>query len=144
MIVVYYYCTMENKMKEKFIRFMYGRYGIDLFSKCLIYIGVGITLITMLFNSSLLYFIGLGLIGYSYFRIFSKNISKRYAENQFFLNKTSGIRKKLSSWKQQGIQKKTHHIYSCPSCQQKIRVPRGKGKIEIRCPKCSTTFVKRS
>ena len=73
-----------------------------------------------------------------------QNISKRYAENQKYLKMTAGIRRKLASWKSQLAQRKIYHIYRCPGCKQKIRVPRGRGKIEIRCPKCNTRFVKKS
>ena len=131
-------------MKDKLMRFMYGRYGVDTFSRCIVGVGLVLTVITLFVNSSILSLLGIGTIAYAYFRILSRNIYKRSAENQLFLKKTAKIRQKFTKWKQLGIQSKTHHIYSCPSCKQKIRIPRGKGKIEVKCPKCGTTFIKRS
>ncbi|MGL6201835.1 MAG: hypothetical protein ACRC3H_23190 [Lachnospiraceae bacterium] len=131
-------------MKEKLIRFMYGRYGVDAFSKFLIGIGFAFAIITMIINLPVLYYISLVLIIYAYFRMFSKNHPKRYAENQAYYKYTRGIRNSVSKLKYNLKQRRTHHIYSCPSCKQKIRIPKGKGKIEVRCPKCSNTFIKRS
>ena len=135
-------------MKEKLIRFMQGRYGVDSFSKFLLVVALVMVLSSSFFGEkqfgTVLYTLGLVVFVYSYFRIFSRNISKRYAENQQFLVKTSKIRSFFAQQKNLMQQRKTHHIYSCPSCKQTIRIPRGKGKIEIRCPKCQTTFVKRS
>ena len=84
------------------------------------------------------------LIIYAYFRVFSRNIYKRSAENQWYLNKTYKLRTFLLKQKNLMQQRKTHHIYKCPVCKQKIRVPRGKGRIEIRCPRCNATFIKKS
>ena len=135
-------------MKEKLIRFMQGRYGVDQFSRFLLITSVVVMVVISLFSYSpagqTLYLICLFLLAYSYFRILSRNIGKRYAENQNFLAKTYKIRCFMQKKKGQLTSRKTHHIYKCPNCKQKIRVPRGKGKIEIRCPKCGTTFVKRS
>ncbi|MEE0199714.1 MAG: hypothetical protein U0I51_04095 [Muricomes sp.] len=135
-------------MKEKLIRFMQGRYGVDTLSKFLLIVGLAVVLISSVIGGDrvrlILYALGWVLIIYCYFRMFSKNVTKRYAENQTFLAKTSKIRGFF--WNQKAIwkQRKTHHIYKCPGCGQKIRVPKGKGKIEVRCPKCSKTFIKNS
>ena len=115
------------------MQFMQGRYGADQMGQMLSAVSM-VFLIISLFSG----------IVYNYFRMFSKNISKRYAENQKYLKMTAGIRRKLASWKSQLAQRKIYHIYRCPGCKQKIRVPRGRGKIEIRCPKCNTRFVKKS
>jgi len=131
-------------MKEKLIRFMYGRYGVDAFSKFLTGFGFVFLIISTFTNLRVLWYISLAVIIYAYFRMFSKNHPKRYAENQAFFKYTSGIRNSFAKLKYNLKQRRTHHIYSCPSCKQKIRVPRGKGKIEVRCPKCSNTFIKRS
>lgn len=123
---------------------MQGRYGADQMGQMLSAVSM-VFLIISLFSRNQAWFL-LALIGivYNYFRMFSKNISKRYAENQKYLTMTAGIRRKIASWKSQLAQRKIYHIYRCPGCKQKIRVPRGRGKIEIRCPKCNTRFVKKS
>ena len=123
---------------------MQGRYGADQMGQMLSAVSM-VFLIISLFSRNQGWFL-LALIGivYNYFRMFSKNISKRYAENQKYLTMTAGIRRKIAPWKSQLAQRKMYHIYRCPGCKQKIRVPRGRGKIEIRCPKCNTRFVKKS
>lgn len=135
---------MKNNWKNKMMQFMQGRYGADQMGQMLSAVSM-VFLIISLFSRNQAWFL-LALIGivYNYFRMFSKNISKRYAENQKYLTMTAGIRRKLASWKSQLAQRKIYHIYRCPGCKQKIRVPRGRGKIEIRCPKCNTRFVKKS
>ena len=136
--------SMKNNWKNKMMQFMQGRYGADQMGQMLSAVSM-VFLIISLFSRNQAWFL-LAVIGivYNYFRMFSKNISKRYAENQKYLKMTAGIRSKLASWKSQLAQRKIYHIYRCPGCKQKIRVPRGHGKIEIRCPKCNTRFVKKS
>ena len=95
-------------------------------------------------DSMLLSLLSWACIILTYFRMFSRNIYKRSAENQWYLNKTYKLRSAFYRQKNLLIQRRTHHIYKCPSCRQKIRIPRGKGRIEIRCPKCSATFIKKS
>ncbi len=115
--------------------------------KFLLILGLVVVVISALFNSRvslILYILGWVLVIYCYFRVFSRNIPKRYAENQAFLSKTYKIRTFFQKQKNIWQQRKTHHIYTCPSCKQKIRIPKGKGKIEVRCPKCGTTFIKKS
>lgn len=131
-------------LKEKLIRFMYGRYGLDLFGRCTLIGSLVLLVGGTFFDSSVLSVLALLLAGYTYFRMFSKNVYKRAAENQTFMNKTYGIRCWFGKQKNIMAQRKTHHIYKCPSCSQKIRIPKGKGRIEIRCPKCSTAFTKNS
>ena len=137
-------------MRDKFNKFMQGRYGVDEFSRFTMGVALVLIILTMFVNivnrsvGSVLDFLGIAAIVYAYFRIFSRNIQQRYAENQKYLAMTSKFRLRFNKEKNLMKQRKTHHIYSCPGCGQKIRIPRGKGKIEIDCPKCHTKFVKRS
>ncbi|MBD5548398.1 MAG: hypothetical protein HDQ97_13520 [Lachnospiraceae bacterium] len=130
-------------MRERIYRFMQGRYGGDQFNRFLMVIALICFAISLL-GGRAFYLIGAALLVYAYFRIFSKNIYKRRAENTAYLRYTYKVRQAFATWKRDMKQRKTHHIYKCPSCRQKIRIPRGKGKIEIRCPKCGQTFIKKS
>lgn len=88
--------------------------------------------------------LGIILIVFTYFRLFSRDFQSRSEENRKFLDATSKIRRRFNRDKNIAKQLKDYHIYSCPNCKQKIRIPRGKGNIEICCPKCQTRFIKKS
>lgn len=129
-------------MKEKFQRFMMGRYGVDAFSKFLLAVIVILWVLDIFTNNVVIHTWSLILIIYMYYRIFSKNVQKRYQENLKYLEIKNKIVSRFKSEKSQMKQRKTHHIYKCPTCKQKIRIPRGKGRICITCPKCKTEFTK--
>ncbi|MCD7825421.1 MAG: hypothetical protein LUH14_05610 [Clostridiaceae bacterium] len=135
-------------MGQRFSRFMQGRYGGDQYGNFLVILAVVILVIEFFipnyFVKNILNAIALLLLCYSYFRIFSRNYQKRYAENQKYLQKYYALRNALLKRKNRAAQRKTHRIFKCPSCKQAIRVPKGKGKIAIVCPKCNTEFIRRS
>ena len=95
-------------------------------------------------KSYLFYILFLICITYALVLVFSKNIPKRYQENQKFLQKTALPQRYLKLAKLRWKDRKTHRYYICSSCGQMIRVPKGKGMIEIRCPKCKASFQKRT
>lgn len=137
-----------NKIKEKFSKFMYGRYGTDKLNMFLVIMllvfAVGNLFVRNEYFSMVFTSWEFLLIFLIYYRMFSRNISKRYAENQKYMSIENRVRRFFGKSKYMQQQRKEFHIYTCPQCKQKIRIPRGKGKISIRCPKCGSEFVKNS
>lgn len=131
-------------MKQRLQKFMSGRYGADELSRMLLAISMVFLIISMLSRWNLFYLFAIVLLIYTYFRMFSRNVSKRYAENQKYLNWKYRLVVKKDRKKKQWEQRKIYHFYKCPSCGQKVRVPKGKGKICITCPKCRMEFVRKS
>lgn len=131
-------------MRDKIYRFMQGRYGTDDFYKFLFWVALIGIVINWFFKSQLLSFAVTLILVYAMYRVLSKNHSARYAENQRYLQVTAKIRYWFEQQKKLMEERKYHHIYTCPKCRQKIRIPKGKGKIMIRCPKCHHEFQKRS
>ena len=134
----------RRKMKEKFRKFMIGRYGVDSLSKFMLGTAVVLLVFAIGFRNNFLNTLACLLVLLCYFRMFSRNYQKRAEENQKFLELKGKAATFLKREKEYFEQRKTHHIYKCPSCKQKIRVPKGKGKICITCPKCHTEFIKKS
>ena len=131
-------------MRDKIYRFMQGRYGTDDFYKFLFWVALIGIVINWFFKSQLLSFAVTLILVYAMYRVLSKNHSARYAENQRYLQATAKIRYWFDQQKKLMEERKYHHIYTCPKCRQKIRIPKGKGKIMIRCPKFHHEFQKRS
>lgn len=135
-------------MKEKLQHFMTGRYGSDSFSRFLVGSAFACIIINMFTRSQMirqiLSFATLALLVYLYFRMFSRNCSKRYQENIKFMQIKEKVMRPLHKSRYRMQERKTNHIYTCPSCKQKIRIPKGKGRICITCPKCHTQFERKS
>jgi len=127
-------------------KIMYGRYGADHLSRALLVLSFILIIMAGLLPRNLS---SLEAIGYiptlvCIFRIFSKNIYKRQQENYKYLklehSATRWIKQKLNRAKDS----KTHKYFTCPDCKQKLRVPRGQGKISVTCPKCKKSFKAKS
>lgn len=127
---------------------MAGRYGTDRLNQFMLIVLLVCAVINMFIRngyvSMLLTSWEILLIVFIYIRMFSRNLTKRYAENQKYLSVENKVRHFFGQKKYIQQQRKDYHIYSCPNCKQKIRIPKGKGKVSVRCPKCGTEFVKNS
>lgn len=129
-----------------FKKVMYGRYGGDDLSKALIVLSFILIIIAGFLPRSLSSLVAIGYIPtlVCIFRIFSRNIFKRRQENHKYLK----IKNSVVIWSKQKLNRakdsKTHKYFTCPDCKQKLRVPRGKGKISVTCPKCKKTFKGKS
>ena len=131
-------------MKERMQRFMAGRYGNDQLNQFIFIVAIISMVLEIITRQSLFYTLTLVLLILAYVRVFSRNITKRYEENMKFLQKKDAILNKFRKQKYYAAQRRNFHIYTCPQCKQKIRIPKGKGKISITCPKCRTSFIKKS
>ena len=130
-------------MKEKFYRFMQGRYGIDQLNSFLMIVCVICFIVNMFIGSIVLTFIAYGTWLFVIFRMFSKNIYVRNRENDKYLNFFSP----LSRWlklKLMSKQDPSNKYFSCPKCKQMVRVPKGHGTVVVTCPNCQNKFEKRT
>lgn len=136
---------MFRKIGAAFRRLMYGRYGSDELNLLLLILAVLISLcnavLSSIFTQSEVFvrwispslsLLMLGLLGVNLYRCFSRNIYKRQRENRRLRNFLTRLKDR------------SHRYYRCPGCRQRVRVPKGRGKINIRCPKCGNRFVKKT
>ena len=128
--------NMMWRLRDGFRRFMTGRYGSDKLNMVILAAGVITWLISLFIPHSgirllmmLAYYF---LMGWAIFRMLSRNTYKRYQENRKFLQCLEKLKDR------------EHRYYDCPRCHQQVRVPRGKGKIAITCPRCKEKFVKKT
>ena len=131
-------------MREKLRQFMIGRYGTDGLNQFLSIASLVLLLIAIISRVSRFTYLGAALLIFCYYRTFSRNISKRTEENYRFYSLKDRFNNKFRSLKEQWVNRKLYHYYRCPQCHQKLRVPRGRGRIQISCPRCGTQFIKKS
>jgi uncharacterized C2H2 Zn-finger protein len=129
-----------ERFRDKLMRFMAGRYGVDQ----LYYALMVLCLVLMLGNAflqlpvlSAVLWVVLVLMMY---RSLSRNIYKRQIENQTFLKLWNPIKSTFSLLGKKLRDIKTHRYHKCPNCKVVLRLPRKKGKHTVKCPRCQTKF----
>ena len=128
--------NLGSRINAGLRRFMTGRYGTDKLNTAILCAGVVLCILCLFIRNA---WVDLALTTASYalmfwaiFRSLSRNTYKRYRENRRFLMLLDQIKDR------------DHRYFDCPRCRQQVRVPRGKGKIAITCPKCKEKFIKKT
>ncbi len=125
-------------------RMLVGRYGTDQLSLALMVLYFVLFLLSYIPYCWFLSWIGLLLFAVILFRTFSRNIAERYHENQVFLRYWNPVKNWFKNLRTAFRDRKTYRYYQCPNCKQRLRVPKGRGKIKITCPKCRNQFIKKT
>ncbi len=123
--------------------FFQGRNGFDQLAGAIWLVSIVFLLLSAFTKglfSAVCNFVSLILIIWAFWRVCSKNIGKRSRENARFLEKTSGLRTKFRDFRTRFSMRKDYKFFTCPTCHTLLRVPRGKGKIQITCSKCGNRF----
>ena len=127
---------LTAKMSGALRNFMVGRYGTDRLNMAILSVGLAASLLSMIFKFApvnlVLFLLSYGMMFWAIFRTLSRQTYKRYQENRKFLQLMGRIKDR------------DHRYFDCPKCRQMVRVPRGKGKISITCPRCREKFVKKT
>lgn len=127
---------------------MIGRYGTDQLFNFMMAVAMILLIVSLFFGSTIagtvLWMTALVVLVLGYFRCFSRKTGNRFRENQRYLKIRNRVTGAFRSLFERIKQSKTHRFFKCPSCSQTVRVPKGKGKIRIRCPKCGESFIRKS
>ena len=125
-------------------KFMYGRYGMDQLTLAILALAIVVSAVNIFLRIGIVQLLVFGLILLGFLRAFSRNGAARSRENQKFLHIFSRFRGWSRRKKDMHQNRKTHKFFKCPGCKNTLRVPRGKGKVYITCPKCGERFTGRS
>lgn len=134
-------------MRQKLMQFMYGRNGVDLFSRFLTYFALALLVLRLIIRGAVgnvIWYLAIAVLIYAYFRIFSRNLSKRRAENAKYYQYRTKVVNGFRDWKDRRRQSRDFKFFRCPSCRAMLRVPRGKGRIRVTCRKCGTAFERKT
>lgn len=125
-------------------KLMIGRYGVDELSIFILIVSIIFSILSRFIDSGIIPVVFMVTAVLAYFRIFSKNITKRYEENNKFLKTWNPIKNKFNKKVKRLKNTKDYRHFKCPNCDQRLRVPRGKGKVAVTCPKCRTGIIKKT
>ena len=140
-----------RRMGNAIARFMYGRNGMDQLNRALFGAYLGLWLVELVLNMTLksrlvtsifeglLFALMLNILA----RMFSKNLYRRRAENQKWVNFVWRIRSGRKNAAARHADR-DHKYFTCKNCRTICRVPAGKGKLEITCPKCGEKIIGKS
>lgn len=138
-------------MRGRIPKFFIGRYGADALGRVINIAALILLLAAWILGffigqpyKFIVYWAGMAVMLYGTFRMLSRNIAKRSAENAAYLRFTARLHNRAVQRRNRRAQKRAYRFFKCPQCHQTLRVPKGRGKIEVHCPKCDRRFIRKS
>ncbi|MCL2227362.1 MAG: hypothetical protein FWB97_09120 [Oscillospiraceae bacterium] len=132
-------------MIRNFLRnFMIGRYGPDHLNIAMIIFSFVLSIVHGITRFTPILYISYIVLALAVFRVLSRNIPRRRAENDKFIRYWWPVRTRLKRVFTEIKDRRIYKYFKCPSCGNTLRVPKGKGKLQVTCPKCGERFFKKS
>ncbi len=145
--------SLKQRFRESFGAFMYGRNGMDQLSQFMLYLSLFLMIVSVILlsafrrssiASTILDYAAIVILIFSYFRAFSHKVEKRRKENLKYLNAIHPISNWFRLRRQRFEMRENYKLFLCPKCKTTLRVPKGKGRINLTCPRCHTKFEGKS
>ncbi len=136
--------SFMQKVRDGLRRLMVGRRGPDELSLALLVAGVVLSMLSSITRIGLFYLVSLVAYGFSIYRMFSRRIEKRYAENVKFLTFWRGWRSSLKQFINRAKNMRKYKYYKCPQCHAWLRLPRKVGEVTVTCGKCHSSFKQKA
>jgi len=123
---------------------MVGRYGYDELSMVMSAAALISMILSFIPGLHFMYIPNVILWFWSMYRCYSRNTTKRRKERDTYLHVIKKIKSRYALKKKAWKERKTHRYFRCKQCKTTLRVPKGKGKIKITCPKCHSEIIKKT
>jgi len=123
---------------------MYGRYGPDHLNIAMIIVSLALSLLHGIISIAPIRYLSYLILALALYRMLSRDISRRRAENDKFIRYWWPIKTKAQRTIANIMRRDNYKYFNCPGCSNTLRVPKGKGKLQVTCPKCGERFVKRT
>lgn len=136
--------SILQKIKTALQKFMAGRRGADELSLALLIAGVVLSMLSSFFRLGILYLLSLALYIFALYRMLSRNLEKRYAENAAFLKLWRGKSSEARQLFNRTKNMKKYKYFKCPECKSRLRLPRGVGEVTVTCGKCHHAFKQKA
>ena len=133
-----------NRLKAGLLSFMRGRRGADELSFAAMVAGLVLSLLSNVFRWPLIYLLSLALMGYAVFRMLSRNLQKRYAENRKFVDGWHGLKTNVQQALNRLKNTRRYRYFKCPECHSRLRLPRKVGEVTVTCGKCHHAFKQKA
>ena len=135
---------MWQKLKNGVRNFMIGRNGADQLSLAMLIAGIVLSLLTSVTRIAIFNILGLIVLLLTIFRMFSRNLEKRRAENQKFVNFRANFGTNAKQMMNRLKNMKKYKYFKCPQCGARLRLPRKVGEVTVTCGKCKNQFKQKA
>jgi len=127
-------------MMDRLRLWMTGRNGTDALCIATVGLAAGLEFVSLLTDWEIFSLLGSIALVWALYRFLSRDLYRRRAENLRFTRLGTELRERFEDWRVRASQSREYRFFVCPGCKNRLRVPRGKGKVQVTCPRCGERF----